>query len=171
MYKWLILQDTLASSARAFPAWTACLVSDGWIQSTAFLHIKESMWGGLLAMHRGCCPRVVRCSFATALSLEALVQLPQLNKNHFCISFFSCSTAFFFFSILTFTQFLKGFQRKKKSLFYDKLVDCSHPSSPKFSYSCWGLASKKTPDSLGGAATQVGGSVLRTQRSSVPRRN
>lgn len=44
----------------------SCLVSDGWIQSLSFLHIKESILAGLQAMLRGCCPRLVRCSFAPA---------------------------------------------------------------------------------------------------------
>lgn len=50
----------------------SCLVSDGWIQSLSFLHIKELISAGLQAMLRGCCPRLVRCSFAPACSLQTV---------------------------------------------------------------------------------------------------
>lgn len=75
-----------------------CPVSDGWTQSISFLHIKELISGGLQGMYRGCCPRLLRCSFCTCMQLGNLSSTNISKQKYFLYSnSISCSPALVLF--------------------------------------------------------------------------
>lgn len=149
-----------------------CPVSDGWTQSVSFLHIKELISGGLQGMYRGCCPRLLRCSFCTCMQLGNLSSTNISKQKYFLYSnSISCSPALVLFlpppnTWRDFRARIVPALARKKSVYY------THHSSPEFSCSCHGLAPSKklSTESLEQAATQVGVSVLRRAHCSSVQR-